>query len=69
VGRWALGALFDSPLAADLTLKGGTSLSKAYNVINRFSADIDLTCDIRKLIEHLVGDERPLPASRSQANR
>ena len=40
---WTLGALFDSPLAADLTFKGGTSLSKAYKVINRFSEDIDLT--------------------------
>ena len=36
---WTLGALFDSPLAADLTFKGGTSLSKAYKVINRFSED------------------------------
>jgi hypothetical protein len=25
---WALGTLFESPLAADLTFKGGTSLSK-----------------------------------------
>ena len=29
---WTLGAIFDSPLAADLTFKGGTSLSKAYKV-------------------------------------
>ena len=34
---WALGALFDSPLAAHLTFKGGTSLSKAYKIIDRFS--------------------------------
>ena len=27
---WALNALFSSPLASDLTFKGGTSLSKAY---------------------------------------
>jgi len=66
---WALGALFDSPLAADLTFQGGTSLSKAHKVINRFSEDIDLTYDIRRLIEDLVGDEGPLPTSRSQANR
>ena len=66
---WALGALFDSPLAADLTFKGGTSLSKAYKIIDRFSEDIDLTCDIRKLIADLVGSGDPLPASRSQASK
>ncbi len=66
---WALGVLFDSPLAADLTFKGGTSLSKAYGVIDRFSEDIDLTCDIRKLIADLTGGEEFLPASRSQASK
>lgn len=55
---WALGALFESPLAADLTFKGGTSLSKAYKIIERFSEDIDLTYDIRKLIGDLTGNER-----------
>ena len=66
---WALGALFDSPLAADLTFKGGTSLSKAYKIIDRFSEDIDLTCDIRKLIADRVGNDDPLPANRSQASK
>lgn len=66
---WTLGALFDSPLAADLTFKGGTSLSKAYKVIDRFSEDIDLTYDIRKLIEDLVGSDGALPVSRSQAGK
>ena len=66
---WALGVLFDSTLAADLTFKGGTSLSKAYKIIDRFSEDIDLTCDIRKLIADLVGNDDPLPATRSQANK
>jgi hypothetical protein len=66
---WTLGALFDSPLAHDLTFKGGTSLSKAYKVIDRFSEDIDLTYDIRKLIGDLVGSEGFLPTSRSQANK
>lgn len=70
---WTLGALFDSPLAADLTFKGGTSLSKAYKVIDRFSEDIDLTYDIRKLIPELVGDLSDeggaLPTNRSQANK
>jgi hypothetical protein len=66
---WALGALFESPLAADLTFKGGTSLSKVYKIIDRFSEDIDLTYDIRKLIADLTGGEDFLPASRSQANK
>lgn len=66
---WALGALFESPLAADLTFKGGTSLSKAYKIIERFSEDIDLTYDIRKLIGDLTGNDGALPASRSQASK
>lgn len=66
---WTLGALFDSALAADLTFKGGTSLSKAYKIIDRFSEDIDLTYDIRKLIPDLVGSESSLPTNRSQASK
>ena len=66
---WTLGALFDpaSPLATDLTFKGGTSLSKAYRIIDRFSEDIDLTCDIRQLIPDLTGGRDFLPSSRSQS--
>lgn len=66
---WTLGVLFDSPLSADLTFKGGTSLSKVYKVIDRFSEDIDLTYDIRKLIGDLIDDDSALPSSRSQANK
>lgn len=66
---WTLGALFDSALAADLTFKGGTSLSKAYKIIDRFSEDLDLTYDIRKLIADLTGGEAFVPATRSQAGK
>lgn len=66
---WTLRALFKSPLAADLTFKGGTSLSKVYKVIDRFSEDIDLTYDIRKLIPDLIGESGELPTSRSQAGK
>lgn len=66
---WALNALFSSALAPDLTFKGGTSLSKAYKIIDRFSEDIDLTYDIRKLIADLVDDDSALPGSRSQAGK
>ncbi len=65
---WTLQALFDSPLAADLTFKGGTSLSKAYKVIDRFSEDIDLTYDIRKLIPDLAQGE-DLPDTSSQERK
>ena len=33
-----------------------TALSKVYNVIRRFSEDVDLTYDIRALAPHLVGN-------------
>ncbi len=66
---WTLRALFGSPLAADLTFKGGTSLSKAYKIIDRFSEDIDLTYDVRKLIPDLIDDGGNLPSSRSQASK
>jgi hypothetical protein len=41
---WTLKRLFANPaLSPYLTFKGGTSLSKAYGLIERFSEDIDLT--------------------------
>lgn len=41
---WLLGLLFaDTELAPHLVFKGGTSLSKVYGVIDRFSEDIDLS--------------------------
>src|SRR5690606_34142289 len=64
---WLLGVLFESPLASSLTFRGGTSLSKAYKVIDRFSEDIDLTYDIRQVIPDLIGnDDDAMPTSRSQ---
>jgi hypothetical protein len=40
---WMLGLLFESPFASSLVFKGGTSLSKVFGVIQRFSEDIDLS--------------------------
>ncbi len=40
---WLLGILFQTEFAQSLVFKGGTSLSKVYGVINRFSEDIDLS--------------------------
>lgn len=58
---WTLDTLFGSPVGADLTFKGGTSLSKAYKIIDRFSEDLDLTYDIRKLIADLTGEKSSCP--------
>lgn len=65
---WVLRALFTADIGQSLTFKGGTSLSKAYKVIDRFSEDIDLTYDIRELIPELTGHS-DLPSSRSEARR
>ena len=66
-----LRALVEAPFGEDLTFKGGTSLSKAYQVIRRFSEDIDITHDIRAIAPDLVkhDDEEPLPVTSSQARR
>ena len=42
-----LSALIDAPFGKDLAFKGGTSLSKAYRAIRRFSEDVDITYDTR----------------------
>lgn len=66
---WALSAIYGSPLAGTLTFKGGTSLSKVYKIIDRFSEDIDLTYDIRELVPDLLRDGNPIPASSSQEKK
>src|SRR5262249_51453259 len=40
---WLLDILFESQFAGSLVFKGGTSLSKIFGAINRFSEDIDLS--------------------------
>ena len=69
---WTLSALFESPFGKHLVFKGGTSLSKAYKVIERFSEDIDVTYDIRVIAEDLVKDasgDEPLPQSKTQGKK
>jgi hypothetical protein len=41
----ALKAVFDTQWAPHLVFKGGTSLTKSWNLIDRFSEDIDLAID------------------------
>lgn len=61
---YALRHLFDMPeLAGHLTFKGGTSLSKAWRLIDRFSEDVDLTIG-RELLGY-VGDNAPEQAKTS----
>ena len=67
---WALQQLFSSPYADHLIFKGGTSLSKAYRAIDRFSEDIDITYDIRAIAGDLVSQTPDgLPKTRSQQKR
>ena len=62
---WLLDYLFDrSPWKKQLAFKGGTSLSKAFGLIKRFSEDVDLILDWR-----LLGYEKEepwLPRSNTQ---
>jgi hypothetical protein len=64
---WALEALGSNQTLLDaLTFKGGTSLSKAYGLIDRFSEDVDLTLNI----QHLWPDVDLSPAANpSQAEK
>ena len=71
---WALRALFEDPIGAHLVFKGGTSLSKAHRLIERFSEDVDLTYDIRELAADLLprgegGEVLDIPETRSQIRR
>ena len=66
---WALSAIYGSPLAEKLTFKGGTSLSKVYKIIDRFSEDVDLTYDIRELVPDLLQGGHPIPVSASQEKK
>jgi len=66
-----INALFGTPFAKHLTFKGGTSLSKAWQAIRRFSEDIDITYDIRAFSPDLVSGagSEALPPTRSQGKR
>jgi hypothetical protein len=59
---WTLDQIFSTPsLAPHITFKGGTSLSKCYNIIDRFSEDIDLT--LSKPYIGISGDSDPISAA------
>jgi hypothetical protein len=54
---WALEQLFSMPGRLPMAFKGGTSLSKVYKAIDRFSEDIDITLDYRGFGEPVNGKE------------
>jgi hypothetical protein len=66
---WTLRALFEDPALGHLLgFKGGTSLSKAYGAITRFSEDVDLTVDHRSFDDPLDPLAKPAP-SKTQLQR
>jgi hypothetical protein len=46
---WVLQGLFGMPGRLPMAFKGGTSLSKVYGAIRRFSEDVDVTVDYKSL--------------------
>lgn len=67
---WALRTLYASSFGEHLAFKGGTSLSKAYRVIRRFSEDVDITYDIRQIIPELASHRLDaIPLNRSEEQR
>ena len=61
---WSIAKLFDDPqLSPKILFKGGTSLSKVFGLIERFSEDIDLILDWRE-----IADEDP-QAQRSRTKQ
>jgi hypothetical protein len=60
---WLLAILFNSEFAGSLVFKGGTSLSKVFGVIDRFSEDIDLSVSPEFLKLPVAG------SSRNQSNK
>ena len=64
---WVLQVVFSIPDSHPMAFKGGTSLSKVYGVIDRFSEDVDITLDYRAFDEGFdpFGEE----TSRNQVRR
>ncbi len=65
---WILKQLFTiKKLDGRLIFKGGTSLSKCFNLIHRFSEDIDIAVDFEKL--GFVGEKDPRQIELSHTKR
>ena len=68
---WVLMKLFSDPFLKDrIVFKGGTTLSKVYQLIDRFSEDIDLVLDWRLLgYGPELGDPEKIRRSNTQLDR
>lgn len=64
----ALTVIFEMDIAKHLVFKGGTSLSKAWNLIERFSEDIDLAIDRRFFNFEGVLSKRQIEKLRAVSN-
>jgi nucleotidyltransferase AbiEii toxin of type IV toxin-antitoxin system len=67
---WTLGVLFE--LGAEhpnMVFKGGTSLSKAYDIISRFSEDIDIVTDVDYFLQRGAQDPEEDDISASERRR
>lgn len=65
---WILDKIFaHAPLNKILMFKGGTSLSKVFHLIGRFSEDIDLILDWREITQEDLSE--PLPTKNKQVKR
>src|SRR6202022_1936148 len=54
---WTLQRVFSNPALPGPLFKGGTSLSKAYKIIERFSEDVDIVLDRHAL--GFIGEQDP----------
>jgi predicted nucleotidyltransferase component of viral defense system len=67
---WILKLLFAEPaLKNQIVFKGGTSLSKVFGLIDRFSEDIDLVLDWRLLGYDQEGANDPYQATSSKTQQ
>jgi len=67
---WILKLLFAEPtLKNQMVFKGGTSLSKVFGLIDRFSEDIDLVLDWRLLGYDQAGANDPFHATSSKSKQ
>lgn len=67
---WTLRSLFSLPSQhAGMVFKGGTSLSKAYGLIQRFSEDIDVVTDVNFYLAHGAGDPDTAQSRTQQLER
>ena len=61
--------VFSMPASDCMSFGGGTSLSKAFKLIDRFSEDIDIIYDVRRLLPDDVDEHNLIPDNRSGADR